>query len=218
MDLQIDFMGAGKLLERLLGPSADMLGERMKKNLERVLDRAGQRIQEQGGEAQSVPPRVLFPLLRGASLEEDPTLQDMWSFLLANASNPGEDPPVHPRFPELLGQLDAMDAAVLQHLAGIPSRDAADPNAYTGRSELQAALEVSHVRLLTVSLDNLRSLGLVEGAPSLIETERGKGVWGVADPAAVKITELGYWLVAACSGPAVHPSESGEASDGSDEG
>jgi hypothetical protein len=70
---------------------------------------------EAGFTPQAVPPKILFPLLEGASFEEDEGLHDMWAALLANAASAsGEN--VRPGFIALLREMAPDEAKLLNWL------------------------------------------------------------------------------------------------------
>jgi hypothetical protein len=60
----------------------------------------------------AVPIKILFPLLEGASLEENEDLHTMWAALLANAASPTKSEMVRPGFIAIMRQM-APDEAVL---------------------------------------------------------------------------------------------------------
>src|SRR5216684_2604879 len=85
------------IVKRMLGPAADELAEMWRDQVrlyryERQLTcvKKAERMAEKAGfTPQAVPPKILFPLLEGASFEENENLHDMWAALLANAASPG---------------------------------------------------------------------------------------------------------------------------------
>ena len=64
----------------------------------------------------AVPPEILFPLLEGASFEENEDLHTMWAALLANAAKQGSNELVRPSFMDLL-RIMTPDVAVLLNAA-----------------------------------------------------------------------------------------------------
>src|SRR5713101_4624484 len=84
------------IVKRMLGPAADELAEMLRDSVRlyryerqiKCLEKAERMAQEAGFTPQAVPPKILFPLLEGASFEEDEDLHDMWAALLANAASP----------------------------------------------------------------------------------------------------------------------------------
>src|SRR4051812_15872488 len=89
-------VGAAGLLtkdsvSRILGPLADDVGERLKEIVDRRWPRViavDKKAREIVGDkpVQTIPDRVLIPLLNGAANEDDEELQDKWASLLANAA------------------------------------------------------------------------------------------------------------------------------------
>jgi|HubBroStandDraft_4_1064222.scaffolds.fasta_scaffold204684_2 hypothetical protein len=82
--------------KQMLGPAADELAEMWKDQVRtyryerqrECVEKAEGMVQEAGFTPQAVPLKVLFPLLEGASLEENEALHTMWAALLANAVSP----------------------------------------------------------------------------------------------------------------------------------
>src|SRR5690242_15661976 len=80
------------IVKRMLGPAADELAEMWRDQVRmyryerqvKLLGKVEKIAKEAGFTAQAVPPKILFPLLEGASFEDDETLHDMWAALLAN--------------------------------------------------------------------------------------------------------------------------------------
>lgn len=101
------------IVKRMLGPAADELAEMWRDQVrmyryERQLScvtKAEKMAQEAGFTPKAVPPKILFPLLEGASLEEDEGLHDMWAALLANAASPDNADKVRPGFIATLRQM-----------------------------------------------------------------------------------------------------------------
>jgi hypothetical protein len=65
-------------------------------------------------DTRSVPPKLALPLLEEASLEDDTSLQNLWSHLLANAMDPGFSGDLRTGFIEMIKGLTAEDAQVLE--------------------------------------------------------------------------------------------------------
>jgi hypothetical protein len=84
------------IVKRMLGPAADEVAElwrdqvriyRYERQLN-LLEKAERMAHDAGFTPQAVPPKILFPLLEGASFEDDEDLHTMWAALLANAASP----------------------------------------------------------------------------------------------------------------------------------
>jgi hypothetical protein len=109
------------IVKRMLGPAADELAEmwrdqvrlyRYEKQL-KCVQKAEKMAEAAGFSPHAVPPKILFPLLEGVSLEENEDLHTMWSALLANASSPDRSDDVRPGYINLLRQMSPDEAAVL---------------------------------------------------------------------------------------------------------
>src|SRR3989442_12714808 len=94
------------IVKRMLGPAADEFAEMWRDQVRlyryerqlKCVEKAERMAQEAGFTPQAVPPKILFPLLEGASFEEDEDLHDMWAALLANVASPEDAQKVRPGF------------------------------------------------------------------------------------------------------------------------
>jgi len=94
---------------------------------------------------QAVPIKLLFPLLEGASLEEDEDLHTLWAALLANAASPENEERVRPAFIATLRQLSRDEAELLNWVYtratnGMPEQDLFQPIHETEMLEAYAGL------------------------------------------------------------------------------
>jgi Abortive infection alpha len=112
---------AADLIKRIGGPVADEIGEYLAasarpytvvRQVEAVV-KAQRMLAARGLPAHSVPPRLLLPILEGASIEDEEDLHTKWSALLANAASSDK---VHPSYIEILKQLTPDDARLLDEL------------------------------------------------------------------------------------------------------
>src|SRR5437016_6381821 len=86
------------IVKRMLGPAADEVAEMWRDQVRlyryerqlKCVEKAERMAKEAGFTPQAVPPKILFPLLEGASFEEDDNLHDMWASLLANLAVPDD--------------------------------------------------------------------------------------------------------------------------------
>jgi hypothetical protein len=107
------------IIKSLLGPSADEIGMaggdwfrvwRLRRTIP-LLTEVAKIASDAGLQLNPVAPRLLFPLLETASLQDDEDLHRRWIALLANAATHRVE--VHPCFPEILGQLTSQEAQFL---------------------------------------------------------------------------------------------------------
>jgi Abortive infection alpha len=113
------------IVKRMLGPAADEIAQmwvdqvrvyRYGRQL-KLLEKAERMAEEAGFTPQPVPPKILFPLLEGASFEENEDLHTMWAALLANAASPEHADIVRPGFIATLRQMAPDEAALLTRIA-----------------------------------------------------------------------------------------------------
>jgi hypothetical protein len=76
----------------------------------KCVEKAEKMAQDAGFAPQAVPPKILFPLLEGASFEENEELHTMWAALLANAASPANCEKVRPGYIALLKQMSPDEA------------------------------------------------------------------------------------------------------------
>jgi len=108
------------IVKRMLGPAADEVAELWRDQVRvyrygrqvKLLEKAERMAKEAGFTPQAVPPKILFPLLEGASFEDNEDLHTMWAALLANAASPENADKVRPGFIAIVKQL-ASDEAIL---------------------------------------------------------------------------------------------------------
>src|SRR6266571_4175970 len=109
------------IVKRMLGPAADELAEMWRDQVRlyryerqlKCVEKAERMAQEAGFTPQAVPPKILFPLLEGASFEDNEDLHTMWAALLANAASPGGQDAVKPGLIAILKQMSHDEAALL---------------------------------------------------------------------------------------------------------
>lgn len=108
-----------------IGTMLGNLLHRRQVNAEAVGNKANLILLNIGVQAQQVPLPVLMPLLEGASLQEEPSMQEMWANLLANAAHPSQNEKVLPVFVSMLKELTSSDAILLTALHDRLSEEAA---------------------------------------------------------------------------------------------
>jgi hypothetical protein len=109
------------IVKRMLGPASDEVAEMWRDQIRvyrygrqlKLLEKAERMAQEAGFTPQAVPPKILFPLLEGASMEEDEDLHTMWAALLANAASHEHLQKIRPGFIAILRQMAPDESALL---------------------------------------------------------------------------------------------------------
>jgi hypothetical protein len=104
------------LVNKLLGPACaeigaifgDSLKVHRTKNFIRVTEKTNRMLEDADLEPNSVPSRVLLPIMDACSAEDDDDLQERWAGLLATASQEGDS--FSPSFAETLKQLTPDEA------------------------------------------------------------------------------------------------------------
>ena len=80
---------------------------KMMDEVTRILDERG--IQN----PRPVPPKIALPIFEEASLEDEPTLQDLWNHLLANAMDPSFNDEIRYGFIDMIKNLTSLDVQIL---------------------------------------------------------------------------------------------------------
>ena len=110
-----------KLLDQLLGPAATEVGLslgdsakvwRFKRQI-RLFQEVKRLVDQSGEDIKPIAPRLFFPILEAASVEDDDDMQSRWAALLANAATTNS---VHPSFIEVLRNLAPDEARLLDKL------------------------------------------------------------------------------------------------------
>jgi len=161
-------------------------------------------------ETKAVPPKLGLPLLEEAAFEEEPTLQELWSRLLANAMDPNFGAEVRIAYTEIIKSMTAADAKVLKlmynslRVANNLDINKADQVQING-SAICAALNMPREEYL-LSIENLMRLRCA--AHYFAPVEFGKGLKSdgstthlssYSGSEMVVITPLGIRFVEACS-------------------
>jgi Abortive infection alpha len=124
------------LVKRMLGPAADEVGLWGKdkinayrtKNATKVLEEAGKMLHEAKIEPEPVGPKILLPLLEGASLEESEDLRIMYAALLVSASQSASKAP--PSFVGVLRQSSPDEMRLLTLLYEVSDEKYSDTGNY----------------------------------------------------------------------------------------
>lgn len=147
-------------------------------------------LDEAGMEPHAVPFRTLVPLLEKASLEDDEALTDRWAALLANAA--GGQLEVPPSFPGVLGELEPVEAAMLDYIydSAMTVAPVARRAVALSRDTLSNAFSLPEARVI-YHTDNLFRLRLVGPGSDTVGEETRR----------VTLTEFGRAFVRACRPP-----------------
>jgi len=124
-----ELVGAFKftdIIKAMLGPATGEVAERFRDSVRlyryarqlECLKKAEMMAKDAGFTPKAVPIKLLFPLLEGASLEENEDLHTMWAALLANAASPTKAEQVRPGFVAILKQMAPDEAVLLKLIAG----------------------------------------------------------------------------------------------------
>lgn len=105
----------GDLVKRVLGPTADLFGERIRK----CFERSDQMVHDSRETPQNAAPNIVIPLIQAVALAEHETIQEMFAALLTNARIPDGNA-ARPSFISIVSQL-APDEAILFKAIGILS-------------------------------------------------------------------------------------------------
>jgi hypothetical protein len=108
-------------MEKLLGPAATEIGLSLGDSLRvwrlkravRLVQDVEQALLDAGLNLKPVAPRLLFPILEAASLQDEEDMHQRWVALLTNAARTDYDEEVLPSFPDILKQLTSAEAQFL---------------------------------------------------------------------------------------------------------
>jgi hypothetical protein len=200
-------LGLTEFGKRVIGPSLDEIGERLRGRVKRLFDKAEPMVVNAGiTSVQAVPPKLLLPILEGASVEDDETLHDMWAALLANAASPENANKVRPGFLAVLMQMAPDEAAILNWMVGRRTGPLAGSfNKPFDYGELMEAYKTLGFEIVTPGespgVDSLVFETCLQNleAEKLIEVSEQKSVPGFVKPRA--LTYCGLSFVTACRPP-----------------
>jgi hypothetical protein len=113
--------GAGAFLSRICLPAAEEFGLLLKDrvsywralNLAKVLKKAETKLP---AEVRGASPKLVLPIIEGASLEDKDDLQDLWGNLLASEVDPRFNGPVRTVYIDIIKQLEVIDVHTLNFI------------------------------------------------------------------------------------------------------
>jgi hypothetical protein len=209
------------VIKAMLGPATAEIGERFRDDVRlyrygrqlECLKKAEKMAKDAGFTPKAVPIKLLFPLLEGASLEEDETLHTMWAALLANACSPDESEGVRPGFTAILKNMAHDEARLLMwiheheqewpHRSALQWSNAQTELGFTTTKEPEMAIRIDP-RMATC-LDGLEAQQLIRrrywlpDSGSFLDEESKYGRKQVAFT--LEMTERGVAFLDACSPP-----------------
>jgi Abortive infection alpha len=204
-----------------IGTILGTIVERQRHNAETVFCKSHLILLNIGVKAGEIPLNVLKPLLEGASLQEDPTLQETWANLVANAADPRKVNEVSPSFANVLKELTWREVKFLDRI----NQEMEQPSAgsfpgHFGFSEprlmmfyKKACGESSEPRHFSFSIDLLtRNLVLklestiqpIKIAEKLLRAAKGSytpPTLDVETRETYKLTDFGVAFIKACQPP-----------------
>lgn len=132
-------------------------------NLLKIRDRVEQiyATRQLEGKATPIPPRYAIPLIQRASEEDEPTIQELWAGLIANATDPSKHLDLNKVLLDVLASIEPLDVAILRFLNSqgwLMHRNIPGGGVNVARLSQQLGNGEQHIRL---SLQNLHRLGLV---------------------------------------------------------
>ena len=113
---------AEKMLDKLVGPAisetGELIADKIKfyrfKNQIKILNNVKKLLEENGLSPKQIPIKLVVPLLENASLEEDSSLQEMWSRLIMNSSTYNYKVSLHKACIAILSDLSPTEAKILE--------------------------------------------------------------------------------------------------------
>jgi len=161
----------------------------------KIFGRVTGRVQEILDAAGVQPEEIRYcPLMLGAlwteraSLEENPTLQELWARLMANALDPNFKEEVRVAFIDIIKSLSPLDVRIMEFMW--PQKLFPLPTARSDRFQISEALGADW-NDIEVGLDNLKRLSLIAD-PNTLDA---MPIVGKGSP---RFTALGYAFLRAC--------------------
>ena len=113
----------GQAPEQIGGIATDWATYLRCNNLLKIQDKVEAKLQERALQGKTIPVklRLAYPMVEAASLEEDETLQALWANLMTNAMDPQYAETIHPSYIDIIRQLSADEAKIVNELMTIQS-------------------------------------------------------------------------------------------------
>lgn len=198
-----------EISKELLGYGYDAIGflfpeipskitARKANNLIRIMRSAQAKLDEaklKPEEREAISLKLGLPFIEKASLEEDPTLQELWANLLANALNPNHSEEIRTIFVDIIHSLSPFDALILN--AFNISRHPLIPKPLNQTMvKTNEGYKEFPTKIVEDSLAVLKSLDLLTDVT--ISEEVFLGNSGIVRQEALHLTPLGILFIDAC--------------------
>jgi hypothetical protein len=203
------------IVKRMLGPAADELAEMWRDQVRmyryerqlKCVEKAEKMATDAGFTPKAVPIKLLFPLLEGASFEEDENLHTMWAALLANAASPEDGPTVRPGFISVLKQMSPDEALVLKFIADIQTSPFNPKGFYPRFGNDSANPPNIAFEDLLICLDGLEAVKLLRNAVLLPSKDRRSDDESIVldDDGPYYLTDRGKAFLKCCRPPEPKP-------------
>jgi len=167
-----------------------------------ILDRADQILKERRAEGKkTLPLSSAIRFMDAASLEEDPTVQELWARLLANAVDPEFSYELDKTHVALLSEMKGLDAKVLEYIASQGWLQFKEVAELTGKAPLDRDAIAKNLNadpdFVAISIGNLWRLGCLVQEPTF---KSGVGP-SVAQNSTFRPSPLGLSLLRAVRPP-----------------
>lgn len=126
------------------------------RSAQKKLDDAGLKPEERN----AIALKLGLPIIEKASLEEDPSLQELWANLLANALNPNHSDKVRSIFIDIIQNLSPLDVLILNAFHASPSPLIRNPN-YLVDVYTKDGYKSYHYEKVDTSITVLEGLNLI---------------------------------------------------------
>lgn len=103
----------GKVVSNSFGLLSDKLAYYRLEKAIALQEAVDQKLRERGVGKRYVPVAFGLPIIEKATVEEDPTLQEKWANLLANARDATYDKPIRRNFTSILADMEPIDSHIL---------------------------------------------------------------------------------------------------------
>ena len=157
-------------------------------------------------DTRAVHPKIALPIIEEASLEDDPSLQNLWNHLLANAMNPNFNDELRYGFIEMIKEITGIEAKILNAVYESLSSEERTPlsnifNYNFAKEEIMREIGISD-DTYAISANNLMRMQLL--SPAILKSGPNGPSLG-SEPFtiykgidAVTLTPLGVKFVEAC--------------------